>query len=119
MAFLACTSTDRYRTIGPGVCYAGPIPLRYLIQLAVQDTDGAAVVPVADPMKPKVVLVPAAMLPLWLTLRAVTVEPLADTVAFQAWLTFSPLAKLQVTVQPLIAEPPAVTRISAWKPPGH
>ena len=41
------------------------------------------------------------------------------TVAFQAWVMAWPLAKVQVTVQPLIAALPAVTRTSPWKPPGH
>ena len=36
-------------------------------------------------------------------------DPLLVTVAFQAWLTVWPLAKVQVTVQPLIAALPAVT----------
>ncbi len=52
-------------------------------------------------------------------LRAVTLAPLLLTVAFQALVTVWPLAKVHVTVQPLIAEPPAVTLTSAWKPPPH
>jgi hypothetical protein len=51
--------------------------------------------------------------------RPVTLDPLLVTVAFQAWLTACPLAKVQVTVQPLMAWLPAVTRTSAWKPPCH
>ena len=52
-------------------------------------------------------------------LRAVTLAPLLVTVAFQACVTVCPLAKVQVTVQPLMPELPAVTRTSPWKPPGH
>ena len=52
-------------------------------------------------------------------LRAVTLDPLEVTVAFHAWVTACPLAKVQVTVQPVTAAPPAVTRTSPWKPPGH
>jgi hypothetical protein len=52
-------------------------------------------------------------------LRAVTVDPLLVTVEFQDWLTVWPLAKVQVTVQPVIAEEPALTRTSPWKPPVH
>jgi hypothetical protein len=40
-------------------------------------------------------------------------------VVFQNWLTLCPLLSVQVTVQPLIASEPAVTRTSAWKPPLH
>lgn len=46
-------------------------------------------------------------------------DPLLVTVAFQVWVTVWPLAKVHVTVQPLIAELPAVTWMSPWKPPCH
>jgi hypothetical protein len=39
--------------------------------------------------------------------------------ALQWLLTRCPLAYVQVTVQPVIAALPAVTRTSPWNPPGH
>ena len=51
--------------------------------------------------------------------RAVTLDPLLVTVAFQAWVTVWPFANVQVTVQALMAALPAVTLTSPWKPPGH
>src|SRR6185437_531303 len=50
---------------------------------------------------------------------AVTLAPLLVTVALQAWLTVWPLANVQVAVQPVIAELPAVTLTSPWKAPSH
>ncbi|MFC7763011.1 hypothetical protein ACFQY4_36875 [Catellatospora bangladeshensis] len=47
------------------------------------------------------------------------VEPLVVRVPFQSWVMVWPEARVQVTVQPLIAEAPAVTVISPWKPPGQ
>jgi hypothetical protein len=52
-------------------------------------------------------------------LRAVALLPLVVTVAFQDWLMVCPLPMVQVTVQPLIALEPAVTRTSPWNPPDH
>ena len=52
-------------------------------------------------------------------LTAVTADPLVVTAALQNWETDWPLAHVHVTRQPLIAELPAVTLTSAWKPLGH
>jgi hypothetical protein len=52
-------------------------------------------------------------------LRTVAVEPLVVNVPLQSWLIVCPLARVQVVVQPLIAEEPAVTVTSPWKPPGQ
>ena len=70
-------------------------------------------------MNPKLVLAPALRAPFHETLLAVTLEPLLVTVAFHDWVTVWLLAKVQVVVQPLTAEDPAVTLTSAWKPPCH
>jgi hypothetical protein len=51
---------------------------------------GAGLLPVQDPLKPNEAVPDVAMAPLWLTLRAVTWPPPADTVAFQAWVTRCP-----------------------------
>jgi hypothetical protein len=40
-------------------------------------------------------------------------------VALHDWVTLWPPAYCQVTVQPEIARPPAVTVTAAWKPPCH
>jgi hypothetical protein len=50
-------------------------------------------------------------------LWAVTVTPLDVAVAFQAWVSCSPLVNVQVTVHPRIAADPAVTVTALWKPP--
>ena len=39
--------------------------------------------------------------------------------AFHACVTDCPFPYVHVTVHPRIAALPAVTRTSAWKPPGH
>jgi hypothetical protein len=83
----------------------------------VQLSAGTALLPFQDARNPKVVLAPAPRLPLYVVLRAVTVAPLLVMSAPQLLLICCPLAKVQVTVQPLIAVLPAVTRTSAWKPP--
>jgi hypothetical protein len=49
--------------------------------------------------------------------RAVAVAPLTVSVAFQVWLMVWPGASVQVAVQPLIAERPAVMVTSPWNPP--
>ena len=46
-----------------------------------------------------------------------TAEPLVVSVPFQSWVMVWPLASVQVTVHPLIAEAPAFTVTCAWKPP--
>ena len=48
-----------------------------------------------------------------------TLAPLVVSCAFQAWLMLCPLPKVQVTVQPVMAEAPATTLTSPWNPPGH
>jgi hypothetical protein len=49
----------------------------------------------------------------------VTAAPDAVTVAFQAWVTCCPAAKVQARRQPLIGSPRLVTETLAVKPPGH
>ncbi len=88
-------------------------------QDAVQLRVGTELLPFQLPRNPKVALAPAPSDPLKETFVAVTAEPLALIVAFHTWLIVWPLAKVQVTRQPLIAEEPAVTRTSPWKPPCH
>ena len=88
-------------------------------QLAVQVTVGIELVPFQEPMNPKLVLPPACRPPFQDRFFAVTVDPLVVTVALQAWVMVCPLAYVQVTVQPLIAEEPAVTLTSPWNPLGH
>ena len=41
-----------------------------------------------------------------------TLAPLVVSCAFQAWLMLCPLPKVQVTVQPVMAEAPATTRFA-------
>lgn len=65
------------------------------------------------------VLAPADSALLCATLLAVAVDPLVVTVAFQALVICWPLAQVTVTVHLVIAEEPAVTLTSPWKPPGH
>src|SRR4051812_40990564 len=52
-------------------------------------------------------------------LRAVTEAPLVVAAALQIWVMTWPLANVQFTAQPVIADVPAVTFTSAWNPPGH
>jgi hypothetical protein len=68
-------------------------------------------------MNPKAVEVPAASAPFQETFFTVTVDPLVLRVPLHAWLTDCPLPSVQLTVQPSIAEEPAVTVTSPWKPP--
>lgn len=51
-----------------------------------------------------------AMVPLWLTLRAVTWPPLCEAVAFHAWVTRCPEANSQVSVQEVTGSPRAGIR---------
>ena len=69
--------------------------------------------------KPNVVEPAAGREPLYDTLRTVAVDPLVLRVPFQTWLMLWPLPTVQFTVQPLMAELPAVTVTSPWKPPDH
>jgi hypothetical protein len=71
------------------------------------------------PRNPKLVVVPGDSAPLELTFVVVTPDPDCVRVVLQNWLTVWPLANVQVTRQPLMADVPAVTFTDAWKPPGH
>ena len=72
------------------------------------------------PRKPKLVLSPGAIVAFQATFLAVATVPAWVTVAFQVWVTFCPLAKVQFDVQPWTgAWPVARTVTSPWKPPGH
>lgn len=62
-------------------------------------------------MKPKLVVAPAARLPLCGALRTVTVDPDPVTTPFQEVLTDAPV---RVTFHEVIAEEPAVTVTSPW-----
>ena len=84
-----------------------------------QVTVGTALEPFQDPRNPKLVLPPADSVPFHDMFVAVTLEPLVVTFALQYWLRVWPSGNVQVTRQPLIAELPAVTLTSPWKPPGH
>lgn len=84
-----------------------------------QLTLGALLAPFQVPRNPKEVLAPGLSNPLWDTLLAVTDDPLVVTVAFHELSMRWPSLKVQVTRQPLIADEPAVTCTSPWKPPGH
>lgn len=77
---------------------------------------GTGLLPVHDPMNPKLVDAPAPRAPFQAALRAVTALPLWLTSAPQDWVTLWPAAKFQVTVQALTALP-AVTVTWPWKPP--
>ncbi|KOX21392.1 hypothetical protein ADK67_27270 [Saccharothrix sp. NRRL B-16348] len=80
---------------------------------------GAGLLPLHEPLKPNVAVAPVARLALWLTPRAVTWAPLCVAVAFHAWVTCWPEAKLQVSVQELIGSPRFVTATFAVKPLFH
>ncbi|MEN3306671.1 MAG: hypothetical protein V7603_2873, partial [Micromonosporaceae bacterium] len=78
---------------------------------------GAGVDALPVPVNPNVVEVLAPSVPFQETFFTVTAEPLVVSVPFQSWLMVWPLANVQVTVQPLMAEAPARTVTSPWKPP--
>lgn len=71
------------------------------------------------PMKPNVVEVEGWRDPLYEALLTDTAEPLVLSVPFHTWLMLWPLLRVHLTVHPLIAEAPAVTVTSPWKPPDH
>ena len=48
-----------------------------------------------------------------------TLVPLVVSAPFHSWVMVWPLASVHLSVQPLMAELPAVTVIPAWKPPGQ
>ncbi len=74
---------------------------------------GVVRLPLLVPRKPKVVVPPAAMVPLELAFLAVTVVPEVARVAFQLLVTFGTAEKPSLTVQPLTAVLPARTVTSA------
>jgi hypothetical protein len=81
----------------------------------VQVRDGADGVPPA--MKPKVVEALAPSAPLYGALPTVTADPFVLSVPLQTWLMACPPLNVHRTVQPLIADEPAFTVTSPWKPP--
>jgi hypothetical protein len=78
----------------------------------VQVSVGALGVPLAR--NPKLVEPPAGSDPLYETLLTDAVEPLVVSVPFQTWVMVWPLANVHFTVQPVMAELPAVTVTEAW-----
>jgi hypothetical protein len=80
-------------------------------------TAGTVVEPV--PRKPIWAEAPALREPFQDRLRTVTVEPLVVRVPFQSWVMVLPLGWVQLIVQPLMAELPAVMVRVTWKPPFH
>jgi hypothetical protein len=97
------------------------VPINANVTVVGQGLLQAIVGVVAEPfaVKPNVVEAPAPSDAFHETLRTVAVEPLMLSVPFQSWLMVWPLARVQVVVQPLIAEDLAVTVTSPWKPPGQ
>ena len=87
-------------------------------QLAVQVTVGTAEL-LPEPMNPNVVLAPEPSCPFQATLLADTDDPLVVRVALQDWLMLCPEPRVQLTVQPLMAELPAVTVTLPWNPLFH
>jgi hypothetical protein len=83
----------------------------------VQVSAGAPGVPLA--IKLKVVEVFGASVPFQATFRTVTAEPLTLNVPLQSWVMPWPLPRVHRTDQPLIAEVPAVSETSPWKPPAR
>ena len=90
----------------------GGVPSRRVGQGLVQAGAGVDALPV--PLKPKVVEVLAPSAPFQERFFTVTAEPLVLSVPFQTWLMVWPLVSVQVTVQALIAEAPALTVTSPW-----
>lgn len=82
-----------------------------LVQLSV-GVDG---VPLAR--KPNVVEVDGCSDPLYEALPTETDEPLVVSVPLHTWLIVWPAASVHLTVQPLMAELPAVTVTCPWNPP--
>src|SRR5690242_16674480 len=67
--------------------------------------------------KPNCADAPAAREPFHDRLRTVTVGELETSSPFQSWVIDWPEPGDQVTVQPVIAAPPALTVTMPWKPP--
>ena len=82
-----------------------------------QRIEGELAVPLA--VKPYAVEAPAPSAAFQDRLRTVTADPLVVNVPLLSWVIVWPPARVQVVVQPLIAEEPAVTVTSPWKPPGQ
>jgi hypothetical protein len=74
----------------------------------------AGVAGVPEARNPNVVEAPAPSAPFQDTLLTATADPLVTGVPFQIWLTACPLPSVQLTVQPVIADAPAVTVTSPW-----
>lgn len=78
--------------------------------------DGTTPVPL--PVKPKLVVAPAARFPFQERFFTLTIEPLWLTVPLHNWEMVWPFGNAQVTVQPEMAVVPELfTVTSAWKPP--
>jgi hypothetical protein len=84
-------------------------------QMTAQVNAGVDGVPEAR--NPKVVEAPAPSAPFQDTLLTATVDPAMAGEPFQIWLMACPLPSVQRTVHPVIADVPAVTVTSPWKPP--
>ena len=83
----------------------------------VQVSVGVDAVPLA--VKPNVVAAPALTEPFQAAFLTVTADPLVVSVPLHNCVMAWPLANVQRTVQPLMADDPAATLTSLWKPPGH
>jgi hypothetical protein len=90
---------------------------RLLGYLAVQVGEGVRFVLPALARKPKLVVALAARAPFQSTFCAVTLAPLLVRVAPQYWVMVCPSGNVQDTVHPVMAELPARTVTSPWKPP--
>ena len=72
------------------------------------------------PWKPKDVLPPAGMRPLWVTLRAVSAPLLPERVVFQELVTLWPPGSVKPSAQPLIGLLPVLATVTlATKPLLH
>ena len=80
---------------------------------------GFAFVPLKVPLKPTVVVPPAAREPFQLALVTVTVSPLCDQVPFHPWVTCWLPGNVKPSVHALTAEPPLVIATLAVNPPGQ
>jgi hypothetical protein len=80
---------------------------------------GAVCVPETVPWKPKLVLPPVAIVPLYPAFTAVTWPPDWVSVAFQALPTRSPPAKAKVRRQAETGSPRLVILTSLVKPPSQ
>ena len=76
--------------------------------------------PLPVPVKPKEAEPPTGRLPFQFRFRTVTWEPLVERSPFQSWVMDWPLARVHLTVHPVVGDEPVfLTVTSAWKPPGH